>query len=309
MLRLFCNGNDFVEIQLLLITDQGNSKMAEQNSSYNSRPLSDLERRYIDWLLKPQQFVSKWVNGGAGCISIVFGVALSLAFIFDNTNPIPESKNVSAILLGLLFVAFTVGFGVIFVRNALRRKSILNDRTSCITGVLKEQTAHIPNPRTGAVTTTKRYMVGDFQVTFPEDCDELFIDHINKPVEFVAAILSISNPLVIFGGKSAYDEPATSAIVLEFYDKINIHKAMEKYGIWTFRARRHRYIMMPLFFIPICFYGMYLMEDMVPSFASVVVLFLVSSFLTFIFIFLYEQIIISLGYIDTQIPYREKLKG
>lgn len=285
------------------------NNMGTQNTLCNSRQLSNLERQYVDWQLKPQRILFKWIVGGVGCFLIAFGVGFPVAMIFDRTFHDPEK--IIGVLVGLLVSAFAFGFGVLFFKTALYRRFALDEKTSHITGILKRQTTRIVNPRTGGATTATRYMIGNFLVIFPMGCEPLLAPYENKSVELIAATFSVSNPMIVFGGKSFFDELPATALALRFYHIINIHQAIEKYGLGFLKAQFHLEITGPLvggiLLVPVFIYITENRPDIDFFWVPPSIMGLIA--LIFILIFLCEKIAVLLGYMNERTPYLDKLKG
>ena len=271
--------------------------------------MTGFERQYVDWRLKPQRVAFKWVLSGVGCFFIVMAVGLPIAFSHDST--LDDPTKAPAISMLFIFVLIVFVLGIWFIKIAWSRKMVLNEKASSIAGVLKRQTTTIVNPKSGAASTVTRYMVGDFLILFPIDCETMLTPYEDQPVELTAAMFSVSNPLSLFGGKSILDEPATTALVLEFYDKINIHRAVEKYGLGFFKKRFYLEATAP-FAVAILFGAfIYALPDMKPRQTGIWIVagVFIVVLLFGLFMFLYEKIATSLGFMKNHIPYLEKLKG
>jgi len=277
-----------------------------RNAIPTPRPLSDFEAQYVAWRMKPF-VIGRWIMGGLGFLLVIPGIGLPLGFIHDGYG---------AKVVGLMFLlgAAIAGVGALLVRLTLFSKPVADGKTARIAGVLERKETVVVNPRSGSRTTVITYRIGDFLLNFPLGFELVLTPYVGQPVELMAATFSPSRPLTVFG-KSFFNE--STAIVLTFYDKLNIHRAVEKYGIGFIKKDFYLMtggglvtallLMWIMFTIPFPLdLPVWIVVAMIVGLAVGLVVVLIA--LAFLADWL-EKFAVSRGWMKTRIPYLEKLQG
>ncbi|MFT4266670.1 MAG: hypothetical protein QM586_05515 [Xenophilus sp.] len=283
--------------------------MVERHLPYDSRPLSPHEREYVDMIIGRQIRAVRWVLGGIGILLLMFAVTFPVVMVFDSTFHNPEK--IMGVLFALGLCAATFLIGLFFCRTGFRRRLVFDGQACKIFGVLKRQSARVVNPKTGGSNTITRFMVDGFFVVFPTGSEELLIPLEGKPVEVTVAVVSVSNPVAIFGRESVFSEPPEMALALRFCEVIDIQKAIESHGIGFLRNRVYLEVVEMLLYGVVMLLAIWFLDENYPDldFFWIIPLAMGVCVLIFAFFLILKEALMSFGLIKKRVSYIEKLKG
>jgi len=209
-----------------------NHKSGQSGIKHKLREFTDLELGYANSYLRLASLGRRLFSVFAG-IFVILGLALLVAFPSESRSTEVEPY----LVLFLASIAMIAG-GAMALKISLQRKYTFDRQVCKIEGILEEKSYRVVYPNTGGASTKVCYRIGDTLIIWPPGSESIYKPHVDQHVELTVALFKRSNPVVMMGGRSMFDETAQSALVLAFDDSIQIHKTLDRYGRYYF----HRYI-------------------------------------------------------------------